>query len=245
MINAIIVDDEISAIKALNWELEKFKNDINITSTFTSPQAALNYVNTELVDCIFLDIHMQVMTGFEFMNKLKASNLIIIITSAFDQYGIKAIKEELVLDYLLKPIDSEDLNTCIQKIKKHFNKNLPNTQFEQFLLDFDKSDYQKKISLNTDGRIIFLEPDTIYHVESEGNYSTIFFEKNKKIVITKKLKEVEVILNAKNFYRVHNSFIINLNKIKEYIKSENYVILENMKKIPVSRQKKTGFLDHF
>lgn len=243
MISAVIIDDELNAIKALDWELKKFDDDISIIKTFTDPNEALKYVNYETVDCIFLDIQMQTMSGFDFINKLKANNSIIIITSAFDQYGVKAIKEEEILDYLLKPIDSDDLYTCVQKIKSYISNKPSNNQFEQFLLNFDKSEYQKKISLQTDGKIIFLKPNSIYYVESDGNYSTFFIKNEKKIVVTKKLKEIEVLLDSKNFYRVHNSFIINLNKIKEYIKSESYVILENTKKIPVSRQKKTDFLN--
>ena len=239
MITAVIIDDEPNAIKALSWELKRFEDDITILKTFTDPNKALKYVSLEIVDCIFLDIQMQSMSGFDFINKLKTTKSIIIITSAFDQYGVKAVKEKEILDYLLKPIDSDDLYTCIQKIKNNISSN----QFEQFLLDFDKSDYQKKISVQTDGKIIFLEPSSIYYVESDGNYSTFYIKNEKKIVVTKKLKEIEALLVSKSFYRVHNSFIINLNKIKEYIKSDNYVILEDAKKIPVSRQKKSDFLN--
>ncbi len=244
MIKCIIVDDEKTAIKALEWELQKFDDNITISATFTSPEKALGYINKEAIDCVFLDIQMQSMTGFEFLKQLGNDYPAIIITSAFNKYALKAIKEE-VLDYLLKPIDHDDLKKCIEKLIHHTEKTTPNEQFERFLLEFDKNNHQKKICLQTDGKILFLEPDTISHVVSDGNYSTLFLGNDKKIVLTKKLKEIEDLLSKKSFYRVHNSYIINLNKIKEYIKSDSYIVLENNIKIPVSRQKKSGFLNSF
>ena len=102
---------------------------------------------------------------------------------------------------------------------------------------------KKKITLNTDGKLVFLSCDQILYAESDGNYTTIFLTDGHKIVLTKKLKEVNEILPQETFFRIHNSYIINLNKIKEFLKTDGYVVLESNHKIPVSRQKKSDFLD--
>jgi two-component system LytT family response regulator len=112
-------------------------------------------------------------------------------------------------------------------------------------LNFNEKLVVKKIIINTDGKLIFLEPEEIIFIVSDGNYSTIYTTENKKIVVSKKLKEINALLPKNLFFRVHNSYVINLKKVKEFLKTEGYLILENNQKIPVSRQKKTEFLDKF
>ena len=112
-------------------------------------------------------------------------------------------------------------------------------------MNFNKKLNNKKITINTDGKLIFLEPEEIVFIESDGNYSSIHTTNNKKIVVTKKLKEVNTLLSEELFFRIHKSYIINLKKVKEFLKTDGYVVLENNQKIPVSRQKKAEFLDKF
>ena len=110
-------------------------------------------------------------------------------------------------------------------------------------MSFNSKSIDRKITLNTDGKLLFLEGDEILYAESDGNYSTIYLTDGQKIVLTKKLKEVNELLPQESFFRIHNSYIINLNKIKEFIKTDGYVVLKSNHKIPVSRQKKSDFLD--
>lgn len=242
MIKAVIIDDEPKAIKSLTWEMSNFENDIEIIATFTEPEKALTYIKENNIDCIFLDIEMPTMDGFQFLEKINKLDLAVIITTAYSEYAIKAIKKEAI-DYLLKPIDKDDLANAIFKLKKNVHKNLTVDKFENILLKFNNKFHQKKISINTDGKLIFLQPFEIIYIESDGNYSTLFLTENKKIVVTKKLKEVYELLPKESFFRIHNSYIINLEKIKEFIKTDAYVVLENNIKIPVSRQRKSAFLD--
>ena len=110
-------------------------------------------------------------------------------------------------------------------------------------MNFNSKAVNKKITFNTDGKLVFLESDEILYAESDGNYSTVFLSDGQKIVLTKKLKEVNELLPSDSFFRIHNSYIINLTKIKEFLKTDGYVILKPNHKIPVSRQKKSDFLD--
>lgn len=242
MLKAVIVDDEIKALQSLTWELTNFSDEINVIASFTNPFEALDYLGENTPDCLFLDIEMPTMDGFQFIQKLTNKNFPVVITTAYNQYALKAIKNE-ALDYLLKPIDTDDLEETIVKLKKFHTKNFTVERLETALQNFNSRSMHKRITLSTDGKLLFLESDEILYAESDGNYSTIFLADGQKIVLTKKLKEVNKLLPSDSFFRIHNSYIINLNKIKEFLKTDGYVILKSNHKIPVSRQKKSDFLD--
>jgi len=242
MLKAVIVDDEPKAIEGLLWELKTYSSEIEIIKTFSIPEEALHFLKTETPDCLFLDIQMPTMDGFQFLEQLNSKNIAIIITSAYDEYGIKALKKE-VLDYLLKPIDADDLKEAISKIRK-FKTRISNTdKLEDILINFTTNNNKKKITINTDGKLLFINIDDVLFVESDGNYSTLFLTNNQKLVVTKKLKEVNALLPDDYFFRIHNSFIVNMSKIKEYIKTEGYVVMESNHRIPVARQRKSDFLE--
>jgi len=245
MIQAIIVDDEEKAIQSLTWELNRFANQLEIVETFTNPKTALVYLLDNPVDCIFLDIEMPAMDGFQFISKVRNKDQIaIVISTAYDQYGIQALKNEAV-DYLLKPIDSEDLSNAIFKVLKFHAKAFNFNKLEKLVQEATAKTPDKKIILKADGKLIFLEVDDILFAESDGNYTTIFLADGQKILLTKKLKEIGELLPQEFFYRIHNSYIINMGQIKEFLQSDGYVILKSNHKIPVSRQKKSDFLDLF
>jgi len=242
MIEAVLVDDEIKALQGLTWELTNFSDEIHVGASFTNPLEALEYLSTNTPDCLFLDIEMPTMDGFQFIQKLTNKNFPVVITTAYNQYAIKALKNEAI-DYLLKPIDTDDLEDTITKIKKFNAKNFSAERLEKILLNFNSNTVNKKITINTDGKLMFLDSEEIVYAESDGNYSTIYLSDGNKIVLTKKLKEVNELLPSASFFRIHNSYIINLHKVKEFLKTDGYVVLKTGHKIPVSRQKKSDFLD--
>jgi two-component system LytT family response regulator len=244
MLQAVIVDDEKKAVQSLAWELTNFSDEINVVASFTDPFEALRFLNNNSPDCLFLDIEMPTMDGFQFIKKLSNKEFPVVITTAYNQYAIKALKNEAI-DYLLKPIDTEDLKDTIVKIKKFNARTYAADNLEKILLNFSANEKHKKITFNTDGKLIFLRSEEILYAESDGNYSTIYLSDGQKIVLTKKLKEVNKLLPGDTFFRIHNSYIINLTKIKEFLKTDGYVVLQSNHKIPVSRQKKSDFLDLF
>jgi len=244
MIDLLLIDDEPHAIKSLEWEIGNYCKNVKIVASLTNAKDAILYLKENKVDCVFLDIEMPDMDGFQFLELFPKRSFSVVITTAFDQYAIKAIKESAI-DYLLKPIDSDDLVKCFEKIEKQKNKVSLNEKLENSLEKLIQSTVlsQKKISVSTDGKMIFLNPDDIIYCESDGNYCTIYLENKEKILLTQKLKFMEEKLSQFQFFRIHNSYLINLNKVKEFHKTEEYVVLSNMMKIPVSRQKKSTFLD--
>ncbi|MBE7651766.1 response regulator transcription factor [Tenacibaculum finnmarkense genomovar finnmarkense] len=244
MLRAVIVDDEPKAIEGLLWELSSFNDDLEVIQTFTQAEEAIKYINNNAIDCLFLDIEMPTMDGFQLLERLNRKDFAIVITTAYSEYAIKALKNDAI-DYLLKPIDSDDLEVTLNRVKNYHEKSNSSEKIEQILSNFNNKFNKRKITINTDGKLIFLKQSEIVFVESDGNYCSIHTINNKKIVVTKKLKEINALLPEEHFFRIHNSFIINLNKLKQFIKSDGYVILEDNHRIPVSRQKKSDFLEKF
>ena len=244
MLNVVILDDESKAIQSLEWELKSFCPNVNVLATFTNPIDAKDFILNNAIDCIFLDIDMPQMDGFRFLAFFPHRDFSVIITTAYDQYGIQALKLQ-ALDYLLKPIDSDDLIKAIEKIVAHKSSNSIKDILEDMLLNINalQSIGTKKINISCDGKIYFLEPNEIMYCESDGNYCNVFLENGQKLFLTQILKNIEEKLPKSIFYRVHNSFVVNLNKVREYQKNEGFLVLNNGIKIPVSRTKKNLFLD--
>jgi len=242
MIKTVIVDDELSAIKSLQWEIENFCTGIKVVDCFTNPIEAISAINYIKPDCVFLDIEMPEMDGFQLLNELKYKSFDLIITTAYDSYALKAFKESAI-DYLLKPIDSDDLIKSVAKIKVNKNKNILGKELQVALQNLSLSTTTPKIAIPLAGKTLFVYPKDILYCKSDGNYTTIYFKDSTKEMLSKKIKEVEEIINNGTFFRVHNSYVVNINYIKEFVKSDGqYLVLENGKTIPVSRSKKIALL---
>ncbi|MFY0714882.1 response regulator transcription factor [Seonamhaeicola sp. NFXS20] len=238
----IIVDDEVAAINSLSWELRKHAGFISIIETFTSPKEAISGINYLKPDCVFLDIEMPEMTGFSLLDKLEYRNFAVVITTAYNQYALKAIKESAI-DYLLKPVDEDDINCVIEKLKKIDNGHSFHIQFKQTFEALSKVNESQIVKIPVSGKVLFIRIEEILYCESEGNYSRVFLQSGEKLMVSKKLKELESILPARFFFRVHNSYIVHILKVNEYLRSEGYLVLTNKRKIPISRNKREAFLD--
>lgn len=238
MLKVILIDDEPKAIKNLEWEINHFCEDVEILETFTNPNDAVTYLKYNNPDCVFLDVEMPQMDGFELLDNFQKRDFCVVFTTAYNQYAIQAIKEN-AMDYLLKPIETEDLIATVEKLKAEKREGRNYDALEERL----RSSNDTRIAIPVEGKLVFLHADEIVYCESDGNYSKINLEEKKPLFISKKLKEVEEILPQQDFCRVHNSYIINLSKVSEYLRTEGYVILDNKKQIPVSRSKKSEFLD--
>lgn len=242
MLQTIILDDEPKAIQSLEWEIKSFCKNIEVIKTFIVASEAILFLQHNQIDCLFLDIDMPEMDGFKFLEHFPSRNFSVIITTAYDQYGIQACKSRAI-DYLLKPVDSDDLMLAVAKIEKASQTDNLKDIIEDLLVNINNLNKlsNKKININCDGKIYFLDPSEIMYCESDGNYTTIFLANGQKLVLTQILKLIEEKLPSELFFRVHNSFIVNLSKVREFQKNDALLILENSKSIPVSRTKKSLF----
>lgn len=244
MIRAIIVDDESKSIENLIWELGSFKDHIKVIQTFTCPKEAILFLEKNTIDTIFLDIEMPSMNGFTFLDKLNSNDFAIVFTTAYSEHALRAIRKG-AYDYLLKPISNSQLKEAIERIKKRKSPTINIDTLENILVDFNNKQTKKRIAVHTDGCLTFIELHKIIYAEADGSYTRLIIQGEKDIVLSKKLKDVTNMLGDKLFYRIHNSYVVNLQKIKKFFKTEAYLVMDNNKKIPVARHKKNDLLNHF
>ena len=246
MIKAVIIDDEIHSIETLMWKIENFTEGVEIVQTFSDPKKGLAYLNEHPIDLLFLDIEMPLLSGFELLERLNQIKFDVIFTTAYDEYGIKAIKFS-ALDYLLKPVQEEELKMAVEKFKQKKDHFVSPGQLEVLLqsLRSQKTD-RKRIALATKESIELIYTDNIILCQSDNNYTMVYVEGRRKKLISKTLKEFEEILEEYNFFRSHQSYLINLDHMVEYMRQDGgYIIMDNDMKVPVSRSRKEELMKLF
>jgi len=238
---AIIIDDVPQARQTLQQDLEIYCPEINIVGTAEGVVSGAKLLKTVQPDIVFLDIQMKDGSGFDLLDVLPTINFHVIFTTASDAFAIKAFRYAAI-DYLLKPIDPEELLEAIEKVK-----NTPNTAVESF--DLLKTTIQKKaapkrLALHTQEKIHITEISDIIRCESNGNYTQFFFLGNEKLLVTKTLKEYDKLLSENNFIRVHQSHLVNPDHIKAFLKIDGgYLKMVDGSEVPVSSRKKAKVLE--
>lgn len=241
MIKAIIVDDEQHCINALQ-QLEKTVINLEIIKTYTTVNDAIKGVALHQPDLVFLDVQINDETGFDFLKQLKSISFEVIFTTAHEEFAVQAFKFSAV-DYLLKPIDEDDFKLAIDKLNSKIEAKDFSKKVNTLLNNISKNDGQKKITIPTAEGLEFLEVSNIIRCEADVNYTTIFTKDTRKILVSKTLKSFEVLFSNCNFFRVHNSHLINLDYIKKYTKGKGgYVTLIDNSTIEVSTRRKDDFL---
>ena len=248
MIRTIIIDDEPSAVNVLTLLLQKkCKEDVDIIATSYSPLEGKELIEKHKPDLVFLDIEMAGMTGIDLLRSFSNPTFRVIFVTAFDTYAVEAFRLS-VIDYLLKPLEGEDVMRAIQKIKNDINKNENpiNTQLRQLerLLSQNSIISESRIGIGMSDKIVFVNIPDILYCEATGSYTNVYLNNGKKMVATKLLGEFESQLSNHKFYRIHHSYLINLNRIKEFQRHDGgYVIMENNKQLEVSQRRRRDFLD--
>ena len=250
-LRAIVVDDEELARKNLIMMLEAYCPEIDVIGDAGNIEEAEGMIISSEPDVIFLDIRMPSGSeGFDLLEKLDKRNFLVVFVTAFKDYAIRAFQANAV-HYILKPIDDDDLRTAIEKIvatKETFNKHPENYddyfQVLQNLSDRLLSEKStNKITISHTKGVKIIEEDDIAYIEASGNCSMIYFTDGSRYLDTRTLKIYQNILNDNKFYRIHKSYIINMDMIKEYVSENGYsVLLKNDKQLPVARNRVSEFL---
>lgn len=238
MIKAIIVDDEPNCCEILATLLERYCPQVKVADICYSGETALTSIIEINPDIVFLDIEMPQMNGFELLEKLQTVNFKLIFTTSYDQYAIKAIRFS-ALDYLLKPIDREELQNAVKKALQSLDQPMAQ-QFEVLMQKINKTgNGGQKIALPTMEGLQLIAIDNIISCESERNYTIIYLKQKQKMVISRPLKEMEELLEDHSFLRVHHSYLVNLKEISKYIRGEGgYLIMSDGSHVDISRSKK-------
>jgi len=237
MITAIIIDDEIKKATYLKGILEKSIPEVVLKGIATSSKDGINLIAKEQPNIVFLDIELQTSTGFDLLNEVKDANFSVIFTTAHEHYALKAIKFA-ALDFLLKPIDENELKIAVNKAIKQQKESSVNKNIEVLISNLNQKSSQKKIAISTNAGIIVLEINEIIYCKADGPYTRIFSTTGELLSSTH-LKEFENLLVDFDFLRVHKSYLVNLAEIRKYKKSEDaHLIVSNGDRVEVSDKKK-------
>lgn len=227
MLRAVVIDDSALARKSIISDLKEFCPDVSVLGEADDVVSGVKLVNKEKPDLVFLDIEMGSYNGFDFIELLGNEAPHIIFITGSKDYAIKAFKVNAV-DYLLKPIDPEELKQAVEKVtSKHSDSNAKGL-----------------ISFHTQDAVRWCKPEEIIRLEAQGNYTLVYFQDGTKLMVAKTLKEYDKKLNKETFIRVHQSHLVNINQILSFIKSEGgYLKMKNGDIVSVSVRKRAFLMD--
>lgn len=243
MIKALIIDDEKHCCDNLQWQLQQYCPEIEIAAVCMTSANGLNEIYTQQPQLVFLDVEMPGMSGFEMLEKLTDINFDIVFTTAFNQYAIRAIKFG-ALDYLVKPVDKDELRAAVDKVIKRTNSDSLK-QLTALLTHIRKSNDLsfQKIALPTIHGYELIPLNNIMYCESKSNYTSIYLNNSQQILVSRTLKDIEELLDTEPFFRIHNSYLVNLQYAIRYTRGEGgFLVLNNATTLPVSRNKKEELL---
>ncbi|KQC30255.1 LytR/AlgR family response regulator transcription factor [Flagellimonas eckloniae] len=244
ILKVVIVEDEKHSRETLKSLLEEFCKEVQVIATASNVDEAVKVLSIFSPDVVFLDIELQSGVGFDVLEQIKEPNFEVIFTTAFEKYAIKAIKFSS-LDYLLKPIDLDELQLAVEKARNRMDTSVYRQQIDNLMHSLTReSNRQEKICLATTAGMEFIAIEDIILCKADGSYTSFILKNKKSLLVSKHLKEYENLLVDQQFMRVHNSYLINLKEVKKYIKSDGgYIIMSNDMHVSLSPRKKDELLD--
>jgi two-component system LytT family response regulator len=244
MIRAVIIDDEKNNIENMVSLLMKHELPVTIVGSATNADDAISTILATNPDLLFLDIQMPDKDGFDVLKALPHYQFEVIFVTAFDQYGIQAVKFSAI-DYLLKPVNPEELKASILKVEAKLNQRKQNIQLENLMDLIKNKDAKKdhKLALASTKEIRFVNTDEIIRCESSNAYTQFYLTDGKNIMVSKPIFEYEEMLTNYDFIRCHQSHLVNAKFIKSLVREDSgYLLLTDDTRVPISRGKKENVL---
>jgi two-component system LytT family response regulator len=243
MMRTVIIDDEQNCIESLVFDLQKHCKEIEIVETCTSPKQGLVAIRKQKPDLVFLDVQMPWMNGFEMLEVLEQIDFAIIFTTAHDQFAAKAFRLSAI-DYLLKPIDVNDLKEGVKKAAEKIIQKSSAANIDNLLHNINTPEIKQRVAFAGREGYEFVEAGSIIYAQAEGAYTHVFLPDKRKIVVSRTLSDIEEMLPASQFLRIHHSTVVNLNHVTHFFKTDGgYVVLDNGEKLVVSKSKKEGLME--
>lgn len=243
-LRALIIDDEQKGINSLKLVLEKFTTQVKVVAETTDSEKGIELIENFKPEIVFLDINMPGYNGFEVLKKLSFRDFNLIFTTAHEEYAIQALRENAI-DYLLKPIDADDLKQAVAKVERLLAEKQKPVAVDS-LLNYLNNQKQSKIPFNTKDRVEYIDKKEIVRLEADSNYTTVYLADNSKIMVSKTIGEYDELLcnNEHQFMRVHQSHIVNLQHVVRYLPEDGGVVVTSTNsKLPLSKSKKDEFLN--
>jgi len=239
----VIIDDEQKSRNLLKELLYRYCPEVQVVGLAANAHEGIALIKKHTPAFIFLDIQMPDLNGFQLLDSFGEITFDIIFVTAYNEFAVKAYKYA-AFDYLLKPIIPDDLQKTIERLKHKHEKEKLNDKLSVLLKIWKTpNELPNKLIINALDGITLLNISEIICLEADGPYTTIFTINDGKIVSSKNLREYEEILTEHHFFRTHHSFMVNLNHVKKFIKSDNLLLLTNGQTVDVSKRKKEEFLE--
>jgi two-component system, LytTR family, response regulator len=246
MMRTIIIDDEEKARKTIYNYLSLSCKEAEVVAQADSVESGYQAIVTFKPDLVLLDINLTDGTGFDLLKKFDRITFKIIFITAYEEYAIKAFKFS-ALDYLLKPVNPQELVEAIEKAGKTIENENVELRFKAFLTNYDnKPKTEKKLVLKTSENIFLVDIKDIIRCEADGGYTTFFLADGRKILVSKNLKEYEDILTEYNFFRPHHSHLVNLSYMLSFEKRDGgSIVMKDKSMVPVSTRRKDELMNIF
>lgn len=246
MLKATIIEDSPDAEEKLRFLLGKFCGDnIQLTTSANSGQAGIATVAEHRPDLVFLDIELGDMTAFEMLERIEPVDFQVIFTTAHDHYAIKAIRHSAV-DYLKKPIGREELIAAIARAESNPNRMLREQVSLLSQHSQTKGILPEKIALTTADGLLFIKIADMVRCESDRMYTVVTMAGGERLVVSKPMGQLEEILDGQGFFRIHNSHLVNMNHIRQFVRTDGgYVVMDDGATVSVARNRKEEFLELF
>jgi two-component system LytT family response regulator len=244
-LKTVVVDDEQDAVGFITSIIGEYCPELEVTGTANNVISGVKEITDKKPDLVFLDVEMPNGTGFDLLAQFPEKQFDVVFITAFNHYAIKAIKFSAV-DYILKPININDFIEAVKKVV-HKRKESPSDGNEALraLMENIKSSPPSRLAIPTSDGMEYLNPRDVIRIESDRSYSWFFIAGNRKVLVSRHLKEFQEMLGDRNFFRPHNSHLINLKYVKKFIRKDGgYIEMQDGSHIPISRGRKDIFLAH-
>ena len=247
MIRCVLIDDESNSLEMMEWLMKTYCPQVTIEAMCNSAEAGVEAIYKYKPDVVFLDIEMPHMNGFDMLEKFDKLFFDVVFCTAYDQFAIKAFKYS-ALNYLLKPVDPDDLKETIRRIEER--KTAPSREQLDMLMQGIKNTQKptviNRIALTTGDGMLFVTTSDILYCMADSNYTSVVLKGGKKILVSKVLKDIDEALGGADFYRIHNSYLINLAHISRYVRGDGgYVVMEDGVTISIARSRRQEFMELF
>jgi two-component system LytT family response regulator len=239
-LKVILIDDEIDGTTNLELAITSITNRFEIIRKFNNPERAIDFLQENEVDIVFLDINMPEISGFELLERLPTQEFQLVFVTAFEQHALKAFDYSAV-DYILKPIDDEYLEKVIQKLIETFDDFI-SEQTNLGQVSEDVTSDNTRFVINTTGKITIKELNDISYLVASGSYTDLYLNDRTKVTIGKILKDFDAVLSDHLFFRIHHGTLVNIRSVTEFNTKESQLTLKNGEMLTVSMRKKTKFI---
>jgi two-component system, LytTR family, response regulator len=243
MLKAIIIDDEPDCVQLLVLQLREYCREVEVLAQLTSPEEGLQAIRSLHPDVVFLDVEMPRMNGFQLLEQLEEIPFSLIFVTAYNEFALKAFRFS-ALDYLLKPLNVSQLCEAVRKAEKR--QRIDQGQLDLLRYQLREGKYPSKIAVPFQSGVVFVELKELVYCEADSNYTKLFLTSGKNYLLSKTLREVQEVLEERNFLRVHRQYLINLDHIKMYHKGDgSYLVMTGDVTIPVAKNQKERLVQKF